>query len=187
MIRRICVWGAPGAGKSTLTAWLFSQLKIANYDVELVSEYVKRWAHLKRLITSYDQLVLTAKQIKAEDEYLRSGVRHIITDSPVMLSAAHAYLKGLKYADSLRELAEFLDADYPPLNLYLIRQTPYKAAGRYETEAEALATDKYMRKFLEGEYGCVPTFLPLEQDTILRYVKNKLPVPNAPACALADP
>jgi len=38
---RINFLAGPGAGKSTTTAWIFSELKLRQVSVELVTEYVK--------------------------------------------------------------------------------------------------------------------------------------------------
>jgi len=40
---RICLFGSPSSGKSTLASKIFSRLKVDNYNVELVLEYIKEW------------------------------------------------------------------------------------------------------------------------------------------------
>ena len=57
-IRRICFYGAPGSGKSTVASYIFAELKMLNYNVEFVSEYVKRWTFIKREPQPFDQVFL---------------------------------------------------------------------------------------------------------------------------------
>jgi len=84
-IRRICLFGGPGCGKSTTAAYVYSQLKRLGCSVELIQEYVKAWAYEKREVTSFDQVYLLAKQIRMEDLALRNGVKFVVTDSPVYM------------------------------------------------------------------------------------------------------
>ena len=60
---RICLYAGPGAGKSTTAAWLFSQLKMQDYDIELVTEYVKQWTYTKRLPVGFEQMLILANQL----------------------------------------------------------------------------------------------------------------------------
>lgn len=152
MIRRINIWGGPGSGKSTVATWLFAHLKIAGHDIQFVEEHVKRWAYQKRPILSFDQLYLTASQITAEDELLRSGVKHVITDCPCTLSYFFAKRNGLEYAPLLIELGRFVELKYPSINVFLYRDVPYQTQGRYETEEEAKRLDPEMLDFLQSEY-----------------------------------
>lgn len=147
MIRRISVYGGPGSGKSTLSSRLYFELKKRHYDVEVVAEYVKGWAHEGRQPTSYDQLYLFAKQVKAEDTLLRA-VRYVITDSPVLMSTAYAQMLGFPAVKDLIAVAQQFDRDFPSLNLFIKRTVPYVTKGRFQTEMEAHEFDSFLLDFL---------------------------------------
>lgn len=149
-IRRINFFGGPGAGKSTTATYVFSHAKIEGKNIEFVDEVVKLWAFEKRHPTSFDQLYLTAKQLRKEDVILRNNVQTIITDSPVMLSACYAKQQGFVSWQSLLQIAMDFEATYPSLNIYLNRQDkPYFQSGRFQNYDEALEMDKLVRSFLE--------------------------------------
>ena len=52
----INLWGAPSSGKSTGASYLFSELKLKGYNVELVTEFAKdlTWEEKSRVIAEYD-------------------------------------------------------------------------------------------------------------------------------------
>ena len=81
--------GAPGTGKSTISALAFYELKTQNQKAELIQEYVKDWAYEKRKIESYDQIYFLAKQIRKES-LLFNKVDYVITDSPVLMNQVYA-------------------------------------------------------------------------------------------------
>jgi thymidylate kinase len=174
MIRRVNIWGGPGSGKSTTTAWLFANLKIAGHDIQFVEEHVKRWAYQKRPIISFDQMYLTACQVTAEDELLRSGVKHIITDCPCMLSYFFAKRNGIEYAPLIVELARHVERVYPSLNIYLYRDVSYQTLGRYETEEEAKRLDSDMLGFLQKEYKDLIVISPRNKEKLFIHLDDTL-------------
>jgi DNA replication protein DnaC len=52
-IRRICLYGGPGSGKSKLACYL--NYMLMDYDIDLVSEYIKAWAYEGKIPESLDQ------------------------------------------------------------------------------------------------------------------------------------
>ena len=82
----INLYGAPGAGKSTGAAYLFSQLKLAGINAELVTEFAKDKAWEESKAVFENQVYLFGKQ------YFRMSrvdvkVDVVVTDSPLLLSS----------------------------------------------------------------------------------------------------
>lgn len=154
MIRRINFYAGPGAGKSTLAARTFAELKIRGYDVEHIPEYIKTWAHEGRFPTSYDQLYVFAKQLKAEDVILRN-VKTIITDSPLLMNTAYSRLYNFQCTQDLVRICQQFDRDFPALNLFIDRTVDYENKGRYQSYEEALNFDKlllnHLKEHLQGK------------------------------------
>lgn len=148
MIRRLNFFAGPGAGKSTLAARTFAELKIRGYDVEHIPEYIKTWAHEGRSPTSYDQLYVFAKQLKAEDVILRN-VQTIVTDSPLLMNTAYSRLYNFQCSQDLIKICQQFDKDFPPLNLFIERTVDYVEKGRFQNHQEAVDFDVFLKKHLE--------------------------------------
>lgn len=152
MTHVINLFGAPGSGKSSNSAALFSKLKAAQVNCELVSEYVKSWAWSGRTVATFDQALISGKQISRES-ILYGKVDVVITDSPVWLSAFYqehytnkSYV--LPMVKGFIEHAEENGVQYH--NFFIERTKAYNPKGRYETEEQARALDGKMHSWLEG-------------------------------------
>lgn len=146
MIRRICFYGGPGCGKSTITAQTFAELKMRQYNVELVQEYIKEWTYYDRHPHSFDQVYIFGKQMHKEDIVLRSKVDLIVTDSPIFLTTCYAKKFQTPGWQHLIGLADEFDKHFPPLHVYLERgDKPYKSVGRYQDEAGAREIDQFVK------------------------------------------
>lgn len=170
---RICLYSGPGCGKSTLAAWLFSQLKMSHINVEFVAEYIKGWAWDKRKIESWDQYYIFAKQLHAEDKVLRHGV-HIVTDSPLLMQVAYIQRQNNCYDQELLSACRKFDSTYPSININLTRSVKYNTEGRWENLDQAIEMDKRIT-YLLNDYGEIyQNFCPLDKEAILSYVLNEL-------------
>lgn len=154
---RINFFAGPGAGKSTTTARVFSQLKERHFSVEHVNEYVKSWAYQKRSIKKFDQVYLFGKQQQYEYRFLSSGVKNIVTDSPCFLSVIYAQKYATdtseEVANAIRMLCREYDKDFPCTNIFLHRGAkPYVQEGRYQDYAAAQELDNFMLKILKETY-----------------------------------
>ena len=146
---RISFCAGPGAGKSTSAAWLFSELKIRSYSVELVSEYVKMWSYQKRTVNEFDQCYIAGKQLYYEYRFLSQGVKNVVTDSPIILSSIYAKIncKDIQISAPLRQIALEFEKKYPSIIIFLERKDkPYFQEGRYQNYEQALELDKLIRK-----------------------------------------
>lgn len=174
---RINLYAGPGAGKSTTAAWLFAELKKRDYSVELVSEYVKSWAIAKRDIIGFDQVYLMGKQLNYEYRFLANGIKHIVTDSPVLLSACYtrSYFDDLKIADHMEAIIAEYEARHPSLNIFLNREgKEYRTEGRWQTAEEAKKIDTIVKDAL-GRNGLSYTeFSFYDTESILKHVIENL-------------
>ncbi len=142
--RRINLYGGPGSGKSTTAAWLYSQLKVQApaLEVQLVHEWVKRWATERRPIAGFDQLYIFAKQLMQEESMLRNGVDVLVTDAPLRLMVAYAKRNKCLWVHQLEVLATHFEIEYPSFNIVLDRAgIPYQESARYETKQQAQEFD----------------------------------------------
>jgi len=131
-----------------MAARIFAEMKMRGLDIEHIPEYIKTWAHENRKPQSYDQLYVFAKQLKSEDVILRN-VKHIVTDSPLLMNNAYSELYGFHATDHLIRISQQFDRDYPALNLFIERTVSYVDKGRYQSYEQAVDFDKFLLEFLE--------------------------------------
>lgn len=134
MIRRINIFGGPGAGKSTYAAKLYVQMKEEGKSVELVQEFVKQFAYLGKRVQGWDCVYAFAKQLEAEHKMLQH-VDTIITDSPLLLQCVY------NQNELLKQLAEDFEREFSSINIFVMRKGKYVAEGRFETLEEAKKID----------------------------------------------
>lgn len=183
-IRRICLFGGPGSGKSMVAAPLFSNMKLRKYNAEHVQEYVKTWAHTGRIPRSLDQWYIFGKQSHREDEVLRKDLKTkksivdlVVTDSPLFLQCTYAYLYDVPGRNCLLEMANLAEDMYPSLNIYLQRPKHYQQEGRFQDEKAAKKIDEHIRRCLDKwdvDYSVVQSQDPPqdadEQEALNRFV-----------------
>lgn len=172
---RINLLGAPGCGKSTLSANLFSDLKVDGYNIELCHEHVKKWVYLSQEPKSFDQVYLFTKQLRQEDLALRH-CKHIITDSPLILACMYAEYNNLDYADYLYGLLGEFDAreNGSPINIWIERDHIYQKMGRFQDVVEATRIRNFMVRKLR-EYDIYYTmFQASEGAEIYKFIKNTI-------------
>lgn len=128
------LFGAPGAGKSTGAAYIFSQLKINSINVELVTEFAKdmTWEKNRKALTN--QIYMLGNQLqriyRCQDE-----VDVIVTDSPILLNIL--YNNNPILDENFERLVVNIFKSYNNLNYYVQRVKNYNPIGRNETEEEA--------------------------------------------------
>lgn len=151
MIRRINLYSGPCCGKSVMAASIFSQLKIANRNVELIAEYAKELAFSKIQIKPYDQLSIFAEQVAREYRVLSSDPNIVtISDSPVPLSIVYARKYQFKSYKHLVSIARDFELEFPSLNFFLERSDcEFSQVGRYENYEESKLMDREIKSFLD--------------------------------------
>lgn len=164
------LFGAPGAGKSTVATGIFSRLKLLGVRAEYVGEVAKdfTWEERKRSLDF--QPYVTAKQSR-NIERLMGKVDVVVTDSPPLLGSFYAKYYGLTYPESFHRFALDMHTTYlqPALNYYLRRTKAYDPIGRNQDEAEsqaiALAQSEWLAK-MRGKFR--PTELDGDEQAIER-------------------
>ena len=128
------LFGAPGAGKSSGAAYIFSKIKMAGVNEELVTEFAKDkvWEESKEVFNN--QIYIFGKQ-SFKISRVMNKVDVIITDSPIILSS---------FYNSDETIQEELDAlvmktfnSYNNMNYFIERVKPYQEKGRFQTEEES--------------------------------------------------
>ena len=99
----INLFGAPGSGKSTLSAGLFYQMKMKKLKVEWSQEWIKDKVFEETPYPFKDQLYTFAKQNKKIRQMIGKA-DYVICDSPLV--------QGLIYADNEPKIFKDLVLEY---------------------------------------------------------------------------
>jgi nicotinamide riboside kinase len=148
-IRRICLYGGAGSGKSVACAQIFAALKCKHINIEQIQEYIKDMVYDGRKPRSFDQIYIFGKQMHKEDIVLRNGVDLIVTDSPVFLSACYAKLYKCPGWKNIIGLSHEFDNHFEPIHIFIERgNKPYQQKGRYGVKEDAIAMDVFIKNQL---------------------------------------
>ena len=147
MIRRINLFGGPGAGKSTASHFLMWKLKSCGVNAELSREWIKRLAYRGE---QPDQVFLNpiaqASQLSEELEALATKCI-VVTDSPILLQGVYATTPVERGRAIF--IARELEKRWPSLNIFLERgDKPYNEAGRWQTKEQAVEKDREIRAII---------------------------------------
>ena len=139
------LYGAPGSGKSTGAAYIFSKLKMAGVDAELVTEFAKDKVWEESKAPFDNQAYMFGKQ------YFRISrcadkVDVIVTDSPLPLSIFYNSTKilGKEFNEMVMKVAN----SYKKKDYLIHRCKPYNPNGRFQTEEESNELAEKLEKFL---------------------------------------
>ena len=143
------LYGAPGAGKSTGSAYIFGQLKMNNISVELVREFVKDKIYEKSEGVFNDQVYILGKQHFRQTN-VKGNVDVIITDCPLIVQAYYTDKYKFPYADELRQLVLKLYSLEDNINYFVNRDKPYNPDGRFQTEADSDSISDNLKEYLDN-------------------------------------
>lgn len=123
--------GAPGAGKSTGAAKIFSELKMLGINCELVGEVAKdvTWEHNTTALGCQEYIFGKQSYRLAR---CRNDVDVIVTDSPLPLAIIYTHNETVKKPFTDLVMAVF--NTYDNINFFINRTKPYNQKGRNETE-----------------------------------------------------
>lgn len=143
------LFGVPGSGKSTGAAYIFSKLKMAGINAELVSEFAKDkvWEETKAVFEN--QAYIFGKQ-SFRMSRCKDKVDVIITDSPLPLSIFYNKNKEVYGASFDKSVMDVFNS-YQNLNFLINRVKPYNPKGRFQTEEESNALKAPMIEFLKSQ------------------------------------
>lgn len=173
----ISMFGAPGAGKSTLSAYVFAKLKMMGINCELVTEFAKDKVWEKSNEALSNQIYIFAKQYYRITRCV-GKVDVIITDSPLFLSPF--YNKDPDIDEPLKELVAKIVAKYDNLNYFLRRVKKYNPVGRLQTEAESNEYGIHIKDMLKSfgiKFREIDGDL-MSADMIVQDVIEKLGIPQ---------
>lgn len=140
MTKVINLFSGPGAGKSTLAAGLFHQMKMDGYNVELVTEYAKDKVWDCHKAAFDNQIYLFAKQHNRQFRLI-DKVDYIITDSPLLLSLHYGIFNCDKQAKAFKKFVRCTWDTFDNINFFIRRMKPYTEVGRNQTLDEAKEID----------------------------------------------
>lgn len=140
------LYGAPGAGKSTGAAYIFSRLKMAGINAELVTEFAKDKVWEEAQAPFRNQAYLFGEQYFRISR-LQGKVDVVITDSPILLSGY--YQDDHVLGEEFDALVSKVSNSYDSINVFINRVKPYNQAGRRHDEAESNKIAEELATFLE--------------------------------------
>ena len=142
----IGITGAPGAGKSTGAAYVFSILKMNGIDAELVTEFAKDKVWERNPAPFENQAYMFGQQYYRISRCL-GKVDVIVTDSPLPLSVLYNTDPRLKehFNDMVINVWKSLNT----MNYFLIRAKAYNPNGRNQTEEESDQLSKDVKALYE--------------------------------------
>lgn len=129
----INLFGNPGSGKSTVAAYLFSELKSRGLEVELVTETAKDlvWDEDRKRLSN--QMYVFSTQLHRVDRLI-GKVQYIITDSPLLLQIGYYKERHLPAPKSFKKLCIAYNKRYNNINIWLKSNKNISQVGRAEIE-----------------------------------------------------
>lgn len=147
------LFSAPGSGKSTVAAAVYSRLKTAGVSVELVREFAKEALWREDYATFNNQVFMTAVQYERQ-LVLDGKVGVVITDSPILLGLVYPSKRGCNRFWRQSVIEQY--AEFRNLNFYLVRNHDYIHEGRAQDEERAIKKDIELRALIDSlgvDYG----------------------------------
>ena len=146
----INVIGGPGVGKTTISALLFANLKLAGYVCEYVQEYAKKLVWTKDFDTLNNQYWVSREQFRLLNE-INGHVDFIVTDGPLIHGIYYnKYNKdNTSNVDKTEKFILESISKFHNINIVLERvNRDYEVEGRIETKEQAQDIDLILRHIL---------------------------------------
>ena len=133
------LFAPPGAGKSTGAAYIFSKLKMAGINAELVTEFAKDKVWEDNDAVFKNQAYIFGKQ-SYKMSRCRDEVDVIVTDSPLLLSIL--YNQDGVLGEDFNRVVKNVFHSYDNINFFIKRVKPYNPVGRHQSEDESDALNQ---------------------------------------------
>jgi len=147
----IDLYGAPGAGKSTTSACLFSILKDRGEKVSLISEsatdLIESGQDYMLKDPEYQSYVISLQFKKIKDQQ-RLGTEYLITDSPILYQLS--FVENTHVHEPLKNLFTPLMSQYETFNVLILRNKVYSNYKRITSDKESRAIQQKLLS--EREY-----------------------------------
>lgn len=141
-------FGGPGCGKSTTAAFLFGNMKVNNFKVELIHEVAKDfvwedWGHIFG-----EQDWIFAHQHRLTRRLIGHDIDYAVVDSSILLSL---FYMPDDFPQSFRPFVRDVFDSYNNINIFIDRNPdlPYVQAGRNEDERQAIEIDNRIRQYFK--------------------------------------
>lgn len=145
--------GGPSAGKSTLAALIFAELKIRGRQVELVQEFAKTLVWQNKFEQLKDNLFVYSTQYRLlRDIADTNQVEYIVTDGPLIHGVCYnrKITNDVYTQASAEEILIQYHRSFENINIFVQRgDFKYERIGRYQTEAEARDMDRDILQVLD--------------------------------------
>lgn len=150
-MKKIAIIGGPGAGKTTLSAGLFYELKIKRKNVELVPELIKFKVYKNEDFSKPGFDILnTLEQKNLEEGFSGHPLDFLLCEAPLCNGYFYAsfYKKNLE-VPVLKEIAKDALNSYDLLLFVRREDEEYFSLGRKETLNQALALESHILELLK--------------------------------------
>ena len=173
------LFGGPGAGKSTGSAYIFAKLKMLGWNVEYITEYAKDKVWEENKTALKNQLYIFAQQFYKISS-CENKVDIIVTDSPLLNSII--YNKAPRLGKSFDNMVYDLFSSYENINFLIKRIKKYNPSGRTQTEKESDALYYEIKDLLDRYKINYEEYAGDEENykKMIEIINNKLTEKNKP-------
>jgi nicotinamide riboside kinase len=142
----INLFGAPGAGKSTIAMELTSMFKKHRIDAEVSLEFVKEYIHMgNNNLLAYQNYIFAQQERQLRILLDSKEVEFAVTDAPLLLSPFYA---PDNYPVYFKELVFEIFNSYDNINYLVKRRHPYSFNSRIHSEEKSNLIAKKLPAFL---------------------------------------
>ena len=147
-LKVINLFGGPGVGKSTTAAQIFANMKIANFNVELVHECAKDYVYERMTNIFGEQDIMFANQHRKLRRLVDHNIEWAVSDSPILLPL---FYMPKDIPTSLSQFIEDTFDTYSNINIILQRNDslPYIQVGRNENLEQAQVIDANIQTYFD--------------------------------------
>lgn len=162
----INIFGNPGAGKSTVAAYLFSEMKARGLEVELVTETAKDLVWDNDYTRLENQILVFGTQLHRLNT-LCDKVDYVITDSPLLMQIGYYWQRNLPAPAEFEKLVMDYNNKFINKNILLQDNDNVSQIGRAEIDLKPM---KYIENITWFDFKSDCT----KREEILNFVLTKV-------------